>query len=45
MLKQDKIPQGLSSKLTDKWSGPFRVMDTGPNFTYKLKNRKDNKTH
>ena len=45
MLKQDKIPQGLSSKLTDKWAGPFRIMDTGPNFTYKLKTLKDNKTH
>ena len=44
MLKQDKNPQGLSSKHTDKWSGPFHIMNTGPNFTYKLKNLKDNKT-
>lgn len=43
LMKQGKVHQGLSSKLTDKWVGPFRIMEIGPNFTYKVKNIQDNK--
>ncbi|MEW8544998.1 MAG: transposase family protein, partial [Candidatus Thiodiazotropha sp.] len=43
MMKLGKVATGLSSKLESKWVGPFRIMDIGPNFTYKLKNIQDNK--
>ena len=43
MMKLGKVAVGLSSKLESKWVGPFRIMETGPNFTYKLKNIQDDK--
>ena len=43
LLKKEKIPQGLSTKLTDKFDGPFQITETGPNYTYKLRNLNDQK--
>ena len=43
MMKLGKVAVGLSSKLESKWVGPFRIIETGPNFTYKLRNIQDDK--
>ncbi|PIK54034.1 hypothetical protein BSL78_09063 [Apostichopus japonicus] len=38
-----KVPQGISVKLFCKWTGPYYICASGPNFTFKLRNCKDNK--
>ena len=43
LIKQGKVPMGMSAKLTDKWEGPFRIVEIGPNFTYKIKDLQNNK--
>lgn len=45
LIKVNKVPKGLSSKLYDKADGPYRIVDVGPNFTYKLRRCSDNKLH
>lgn len=45
VLKQEKVPQGLSPKLYVKWDGPYRIMELGPNYTYILKHMETNKTY
>ncbi|KAL4231721.1 hypothetical protein ACF0H5_009297 [Mactra antiquata] len=37
LLRQEKVPLGLSQKLQQKWDGPFLITEMGPHFTYKLK--------
>ena len=36
-LYSSKIPIGLSAKLHNKWKGPYVILESGPNFTFKLK--------
>lgn len=36
LLKNHKVPTGLSHKLYDKSNGPYRIVGRGQNFTYKL---------
>lgn len=45
LIKVNKVPKGLSSKLFDKSEGPYRIVELGPNFTYKLRRCSDNKLH
>lgn len=45
LIKIDKVPNGLSSKLYDKSDGPYRIVEVGPNFTYMLRRCSDNKLH
>lgn len=45
LIKINKVPKGLSSKLHDKADGPYEIIELGPNFTYKLKRCSDNKVH
>lgn len=45
LIKVNKVPKGLSSKLFDKSEGPYRIVEIGPNFTYKLRRCSDNKLH
>ena len=35
-IKVTKVPKGLYSKLYDKSDGPYRIVELGPNFTYRL---------
>ena len=43
LLKKEKVATGLSVKFSDKFNGPFEIIELGPNFTYKLRNCEDNK--
>lgn len=45
LFKVNPVPKGYSSKLYDKANGPYRIIELGPNFTYKLKRCSDNKVH
>lgn len=45
LIKINKVPKGLSSKLHDKADGPYEIIRLGPNFTYKLQRCSDNKIH
>lgn len=45
LIKINKVPKWLSSKLYDKSDGPYRIVEVGPNFTYKLRRCSDNKLH
>ncbi|XP_041366707.1 uncharacterized protein LOC121381454 [Gigantopelta aegis] len=44
LFKQDKMI-GHSPKLTQKWDGPYFIMQIGPNHTYKLCHSASKKTH
>lgn len=46
-IKVNKVPKGLSSKLFEKLEEPYRIVELGPNFTYKLRRFyfSDNKPH
>ena len=37
------MKEGLSAKLSDKWTGPYYIVEIGPNHTYKLRNCADHK--
>ena len=41
LLKNLKVPKGLSPKLYPKTKGPFYITELGPNFTYKLRSCAD----
>ena len=43
LLKKEKVTTGLSVKFSDKFDGPFGIIEFGPNFTYKLRNCEGNK--
>lgn len=43
LLWQEKVLQGLSPKLYQKWNGPYCVTEVGPHYTYALKNMETNK--
>ncbi|KAK3098824.1 hypothetical protein FSP39_023446 [Pinctada imbricata] len=45
MFKVTKTPKGMSSKLHDKADRPFRIIQIGPNYTYKLVRCDNNKVH
>ena len=45
LIKVNKVHKGLSSKLYDKAGGPYRIIELGPNLTYKLKRCSDNKVN
>ena len=45
LFKVNKVPTGMSSKLHDKSDGPFRIVEIGPNYTYKLVRCDNNKVH
>lgn len=45
LIKVNKVPKGLSRKLFNKSEGPYRIVELGPNFTYKLRRCSDNKLH
>ncbi|KAK3100025.1 hypothetical protein FSP39_013636 [Pinctada imbricata] len=45
MMTIHQIPKGQSAKLYDKATGPFKIVELGPNYTYKLKRCSDNKLH
>lgn len=45
LIKVTKISKGLSSKLFDKSDGPYRIVELGPNFTYKVRRFRDHKLH
>ena len=45
LFKVNKVPTGMSSKLHDKSDGPFRIVQIGPNYTYKLVRCDNNKAH
>jgi hypothetical protein len=45
ILRQNAVKPGLSHKLCPKWSDPYVITELGPNFTYKIKNCKTDKTH
>ncbi|WAR19936.1 Y068-like protein [Mya arenaria] len=42
LLRCNATKPGLSSKLSDKWDGPYVIVDLGTKFTYKLRNCKTN---
>lgn len=41
LLKNHKVPKGLSKKLHDKADGPYKIIELGPHFTYKLQKISD----
>ncbi|MEW8547939.1 MAG: reverse transcriptase domain-containing protein [Candidatus Thiodiazotropha sp.] len=43
LLKTTRVEEGLSKKLADKYTGPYYIVEIGPNHTYKLRNFEDNK--
>ena len=43
LLKHTVVQDGLSRKLTDKFAGPYYIVEIGPNHTYKLRNYETNK--
>ena len=43
LLKSTRVEEGLSKKLADKYTGPYYIVEIGPNHTYKLRNFADNK--
>ena len=45
MMTVHQVPKGQSAKLYDKATGPYRIMELGPNYTYKLRRCSDNKVH
>ena len=45
LFKVTKVPKGLSSKLYDKSDGPYRIIECGPNYTYRIKRCSDNKVN
>ena len=45
LLKQDKTPQGQSTKLINKRDGPYIIQGKGPNFTYKIRHFGTGKVH
>ncbi|VDI60021.1 Hypothetical predicted protein [Mytilus galloprovincialis] len=45
LLTNNKVPKGLSRKLHDKANGPYRIIELGPNYTYKIKHIENNTVH
>ena len=43
LLKNEKVSQGLSVKIADKFEGPYEIIELGPNYTYKLRSCENNK--
>ena len=43
LLRNTRVREGLSTKLADKYTGPYYIVEVGPNHTYKLRNCADNK--
>ncbi|MCG8044300.1 MAG: DDE-type integrase/transposase/recombinase [Candidatus Thiodiazotropha taylori] len=43
LLRTKRTEEGLSAKLSDKYTGPFYIVDIGPNHTYQLRNCADHK--
>ncbi|CAC5385210.1 Transposon Tf2-12 polyprotein,Transposon Tf2-11 polyprotein,Transposon Tf2-1 polyprotein,Transposon Tf2-7 polyprotein [Mytilus coruscus] len=43
LLKVHKFPKGQSRKLCDKASGPYRIEEIGPNYTYGIRRISDHK--
>lgn len=41
LLKTHKFPKGQSRKLCDKASGPYRIEEIGPNYTYAIRRQSD----
>lgn len=44
-MKIQKTPKGLSRKPYDKSDGPYRIIELGPNYTYKLKRLSDHRIY
>lgn len=42
LLNVHKVPKGMSRRLHDKSEGPYRIVELGPNFTYRLKHIANN---
>ena len=45
LMKNHKVPTGLSHKLYDKSDDPYRIVGRGQNYTYKMRRLSDNKLH
>ena len=45
LLKREKFDTGMSSKLSQKWLGPYEIIELGPSFTYKIRHIETNKVH
>ena len=45
LLKKEKTELGQSTKLSDKWVGPYEIIEKALNHTYKIKHLIDNKNH
>ena len=41
LIKNNKVPLGLSVKLTAKFKGPYYIVELGPNHTYRLRHCED----
>ena len=45
LLRNHVTKTGISSKLTKKWVGPYKIVSKGPNFTYKILDSQTGKLH
>ena len=45
LLRNQVTKTGLSSKLTKKWVGPYKIVSKGSNFTYKIQDSQTGKLH